>query len=73
MAVRAEFGARRLYGPGLLRVPEEADPVAVPDQFTGDAEGRRQVSAGVERCEEKIRHWNLPAVMPAVNNRRAEA
>jgi hypothetical protein len=62
MVVSAEFGTRRLYRAGLLRLPQEADAVTGPDQFTGDAEGRRQVSAGVERCEEKIRHWNLPAV-----------
>jgi hypothetical protein len=41
-----EFGTRGLYRAGLLRLPWEADAVTTPDQFTGDAEGRRHVPAG---------------------------
>ncbi len=59
MAVRDEFGAGGLHLRRLPGVPEEADPVSLPQQLAADAQGRGKVAAGVERGEEEIRHHVL--------------
>ena len=56
MAVRDEFGAGGLHRRRLPGVPEEADPVSLPQQLAADAQGRGKVAAGVERGKEEIRH-----------------
>lgn len=37
MVISVKFGTRGLYRTRLLRLPQEANAMTAPDQFTGDA------------------------------------